>query len=158
MNIEDVNMPTKKQNRQLKILDIISKNVIDSQEKLMDALKEAGYSVTQATVSRDINELKIVRHTDENGLNRYQVLEPYAADELSQLKLNVTQLVNSVEQVEFMVILKTAEGNGNRIAALIDHVNFKYIVGTLAGHDTIFVMTHNADEAKRTAETIQAWL
>ncbi|MBM7617141.1 transcriptional regulator of arginine metabolism [Weissella uvarum] len=151
-------MSTKKQDRQLLILDIINSQTIDTQEKLMAELKARGVDVTQATVSRDINELQIVRQIDNNGVSRYQALEPMVVDELSQLRLSVEQLVESVTQIEFMVVIKTLPGNGNRLGALLDDVGFPEIAGTLAGHDTIFMMTHSDEQAKKMTAMLKNWL
>lgn len=155
---EEESMSSKKQQRQALILDIIANETVNSQDGLMRALNDAGVQVTQATVSRDLNELRLVRQLNQQGELTYQSLETDIDDEHFQLNSAQIRLITSIEVIEFMIVVKTANSNGNRVAALIDEANFEQIVGTLAGHDTIFVMTHSAEEAKVVSQQMQSWL
>lgn len=151
-------MALKKQERQAKVLEIITTQHVDSQEELMKFLQDEGIDVTQATISRDIKELRIVRRTDGLGQTRYQVLnETPAVDEIT-VAAGFAQLANMTTQVEFMVIVKTTAGNGNRLAALIDAADMGEVVGTLAGHDTIFVITPGAVVAEDLAAKFDEWI
>lgn len=132
-------MALKKKERQAKILEIITNQVIESQEELMYKLQAEGIDVTQATVSRDINELRIVRHTGANGVSHYQLLEEAPKVESTQIDQGFQEMALSMTRVEFLTIIKTTAGNGNRLAALIDDANLVTVIATLAGHDTIYV-------------------
>ncbi|KRN33314.1 arginine repressor [Weissella halotolerans] len=151
-------MSIKKAERQALILDLIRQQVIDSQEGLMRALHAAQIDVTQATVSRDIKELRIVRQADSSGQVRYQVLEQGKVKQnQDQVQVAVQQLVKSVQVVAFMIVIKTTSGNGNRVAALLDEANLPGLVGTLAGHDTIYVTSLNETAATTLAAQLNAW-
>ncbi len=151
-------MSIKKAERQALILDLIRQQVIDSQEGLMRALHAARIDVTQATVSRDIKELRIVRQADASGQVRYQVLEQGKVKQnQDQVQVAVQQLVKSVQVVAFMIVIKTTSGNGNRVAALLDEANLPGLVGTLAGHDTIYVTSLNETAATTLAAQLNAW-
>lgn len=151
-------MSIKKAERQALILQLIRQQPIDSQESLMQALHAAQVDVTQATVSRDIKELRIIRQADAGGQVRYQVLEPGKVKQTEdQIPMAVQQLVLSIQVVAFMTIIKTTSGNGNRLAALLDEADLPGVVGTLAGHDTIYVTSRDESAASTLAEQLNAW-
>jgi transcriptional regulator of arginine metabolism len=151
-------MALKKQERQSRILDIIASEQIDSQDDLLRELEEMGIAVTQATISRDIKELRIVRRADVNGRSRYQVMTDAPAVDQAKLAEGFGQLANMTTRVEFMVIVKTTAGNGNRLAAGIDAAGLPEVVGTLAGHDTIFVITPSAEVAELLNNRFDSWI
>jgi len=151
-------MTMKKTERQNRILEIISAQIIENQDMLMEALETVGVHTTQATVSRDIKELQIVRQPDQNGHTRYQTLRAQPENDLVFLQRLFEVSVHQVVRVEFMTILKTSKGNGNRIAASIDMAQLPEVVATLAGHDTIYVTSPSVDVAKKLAETFNSWL
>ncbi|MDR3190276.1 MAG: arginine repressor [Lactobacillaceae bacterium] len=151
-------MGLKKKERQAFILEIIEREDIDSQEELMKYLLNAGIDITQATVSRDINELRIVRHTDATGKYRYAVLTETPKTDANQIVNGFQQLANSVTRVEFMLVIKTTSGNGNRLAALIDGAGLDSVIGTLAGHDTIYVTSPSVQAATALATEFTNWM
>ena len=154
-------MALKKQERQMMILEILAHDVIDSQEEILHRLQDAGIAVTQATVSRDIKELRIVRQPDTKGRSRYQVMSNQSTNitnEGDQMKRGFADMAATIVPVEFMVVVKTTQGNGNRLAAMIDDADMPEIVGTLAGHNTIYVTTRSADVALTVAEQFNQWM
>lgn len=125
--------------RQLKLIEIINHNEIETQEALADALKKEGYLVTQATVSRDIKDLGLIKvMTPEK---RYKYAQPASNEQKNSGKmLNLfRESVISIDFAGHMVILKTIPGSANTAASLIDKLNFQEIIGCVAGDDTIFV-------------------
>ncbi|WP_405196833.1 arginine repressor [Weissella ceti] len=151
-------MTMKKTERQNHILQIISDQIIETQDMLMDALEAVGVTTTQATVSRDIKELHIVRQPDQDGTARYQTLRVMPENNLEVLQRLFEQSVHHIVRVDFMTILKTSKGNGNRIAASIDAAQLPEVVATLAGHDTIYVTSPSSEEAEKLAELFNHWL
>jgi len=151
-------MALKKQERQALILDVLAHEIIDSQEDLMRYLQDGGYDVTQATISRDIKELRVVRRADKNGKSRYQVIQEVQVVEKSRVQDGIKSMALKVKQVEFMISIKTTPGNGNRLAALIDSADLSGVVSTLAGHDTIHVLSPSVEAATKLTDQFKSWL
>lgn len=133
-------------NRHLKILEIITKENIETQQELAEKLVIAGFSVTQATVSRDIRELKLTKITNYEGKQIYTAL-PAVANEMNENLIRV--FIDSVISIEFggnIIVIKTHEGMAMAVAVSLDKMNNTEILGTIAGDDTIFcVLKTNAD-------------
>ena len=137
-----------KSKRHVKILEIIREKNIDPQEELAEALKEAGFDVTQATVSRDIKNLKLIKVQGNDGKYRYEA--PKTDDDNITRKL-VTVLENltvSVENVDKMVIVKTVAAGASPVAEAIDSLGVSEIAGTIAGENTIFIMVRSIEAAE----------
>lgn len=138
-----------KRSRQEKMLELISKYEIDTQDELISRLRENGYEVTQATVSRDIRELKIAKMTTGKGTYRYVL--PKQVDSGMGVKFN-SALIDSIVSVDHacnIVVLKTYPGLANAVAVGIDAMNIHEILGSVAGDDTIVVVTRNEECAER---------
>ncbi len=133
-----------KKNRQDAILDIITENVIETQDDLLQSLVERGYSSTQATISRDIKELSLAK-TLVDGKYRYCVAPQEAKQVRSSLPLPLFQEgVLSVEAAQNIVVVKTKPAFAMAVCAALDEMNISGNVGTLAGDDTcILIMTCN---------------
>ncbi|MBE6753276.1 MAG: arginine repressor [Ruminococcaceae bacterium] len=127
-------------NRQNKILQIISEQSIETQDELLEKLKEAGYSVTQATVSRDIKELRLVKTSGAGGKYRYVASQPDTPDISSKFYTLFSDSVASVDYGQNIVCIKCHVGMAQAVCASMDAIRFENIVGTLAGDDTIFVL------------------
>ena len=151
-------MALKKQERQALILDILAREVVDSQEGLMHHLQNAGIDVTQATVSRDIKEMRIVRRADATGRPRYQVMSDAPVVDTAHVQEVFAETAVSITRVEFMTIVKTTQGNGNRLAAIIDDANIPEVVATLAGHNTIYVTSPSVTDAEKLAADFDNWM
>ena len=131
----------KKTDRQAAIEQLINQYPIATQEDLMARLKADGIAATQATISRDIREMQIVKSPDENGHARYTIFKENSKNEQDRLYESLHDVVTGVDRVEFMNIIHTLPSNGNLLAAIIDDLHLPEVSGTLAGHDTIFVVS-----------------
>ncbi len=129
-----------KTRRQAKILELIKANHIETQSELLDKLKEAGFRVTQATVSRDIKEMCLVKVPVSSGAYIYATEVVSEEDRQSHSYLFSTAVI-SVDYAHTLVVIKTKVGMAQAVCAALDATNRAGIMGTIAGDDTIFVAT-----------------
>lgn len=137
-----------KSQRQAKILEIISKTNVETQEQLLEELKKEGFRGTQATISRDIKELRIVKELTTLGTYRYTT----AGDEVSgsfSARLNTIfrECVTGFDYSLNIVVIRTLPGLANAAASAIDAMNMSVILGSLAGDDTVMVVMRDANAA-----------
>ena len=138
--------------RQEKMLELISKYEIDTQDELIERLRECGFEVTQATVSRDIRELKISKMTTGKGTYRY-VLPKHTAP-ASNMKFN-SALIDALISIDYacnIVVLKTHAGLANAVAVGLDSMHLDNILGCVAGDDTILLVSRSEDAASQIAD------
>jgi len=135
---------TKKQTRQAAILDLVARHVVGSQEELRQLLTGVGMDVTQATLSRDLRDLRLARvPTDEGG--RYVLPDSLADDDDKPLLSNLLpQLFAGVDGVGELIVLRTMRSGAQPIAEAIDQEGFEEVLGTIAGDDTILIVTRSA--------------
>lgn len=145
-----------KQRRQKKILEIIEKNDVDTQSTLMELLLKSGFNATQATLSRDIRELRLIKILGKNGTYKYSVptKEKNTTTE-SKLRSIFIDTIISVDYVSSTVVLKCHTGMANAACAALDNMNIKDVVGSIAGDDTIFVLLRNDQAAIEFVEEIK---
>ena len=146
-----------KQKRHTAILDLITNSEIFTQEDMAARLTGQGFQVTQATVSRDIKELKLTKVPGESGVYKYakpQVQE----DSVSPQLLILSRSVTSVNFAQNIVVIKTRAGMAQAAAAVLDALSLQEIVGSLAGDDTIFCVVQDTTAAKDLTEKIKALL
>lgn len=129
-----------KYNRHSKILEIIEKKDIETQEELAEELRKEGIDVTQATVSRDIKELRLVKVLAPSGVYKYAVIDSNNVDISPKLIRVFAESVLSIDHANNLVVIKTLAGNAQAAASAIDALNWKEIVGSIAGDDTIMVV------------------
>ena len=144
-----------KKNRQEKLLEIIARYDIDTQDELIERLREHGFETTQATISRDIRELKIVKMT--NGKGSYRYILPKQPGQQSDFKFNAA-LIESIVQVDQsgnLIVLKTYPGLAQAVGAGIDGMHEPQVLGCVAGDDTILVVLRDEESAKLIAEKLQ---
>lgn len=130
-----------KAGRHSKILEIIRQQPIETQEDLALSLEKEGFSVTQATVSRDIKELGITK--TPTGTGRYRYLVPQERvweDSARRIRRLFQDSVVSIDHSENLVVIRTLTGNAHAVAATIDEMTYPEIVGTIAGDDTILIV------------------
>ena len=137
-----------KAERQAKIMEIISTINIETQEQLLEALQEAGFRSTQATISRDIKELRIVKELTSLGTYRYTS----AAKEVpttfsSRLNTIFRECVTRYDYAQNIVVIHTLPGLAGAAASAIDSMNMSVVVGTLAGDDTVMVVMRDNNSA-----------
>lgn len=142
--------------RQLKILEIIAKNDIDTQEELVKRLKDDGFVVTQATVSRDIKNMGIIKVLTTDGRHyKYvaqQPAEPSSSDKYIKIFKNT---VLSIRSAGNLIVVKTEDGSANAAAALIDRLDYDEVVGVIAGDNTIFIAVDDANHAIKVADMLE---
>ena len=135
--------------RQAKILDLIKENRIETQEELQAKLKECGFNVTQATVSRDIRELGIIKSDIGDGVYSYRAGKSERQPEISgKFALILRQAVSSVACANNLIVVKTYTGMGSAVGAAVDAMPLEKVVGTLAGDDTLLIIAQDNESAK----------
>jgi transcriptional regulator of arginine metabolism len=148
-----------KKSRQEKILELVASHEIDTQDELIDRLRQSGYDVTQATVSRDIRALKLVKVLTESGTYRYVLprIEDGAdmVGETSAYRKAYAQSITEISYAMNNVVVKTTPGMASAVALLLDQTYHSLMLGSVAGDDTIIVVTRNEDDAKLLASNLQ---
>lgn len=145
--------------RQAKILDLIEQNEIETQEELSEKLCSLGYDTTQATVSRDIKELRLVKTLSPSGKYYYTTSAKEAESSFSGRLRNIfRECVTSIESAQNMVVIKTLPALGQAAAMAIDSMKIPNVVGTLGGDDTVFVVMRDTETALELAEETRAML
>ena len=135
-----------KKKRQTKMLELIKKHNIETQEELSDYLQKEGYQVTQATVSRDIRELKLTKVAMSNGRQKYAALTE-ANEDLSEKYTRVFRdAFVSMDMAQNILVIKTVSGMAMAVAAAIDAMHLHEIVGCIAGDDTIMCAVRSVDD------------
>ena len=147
-----------KTERHAQIIRLISQYDIETQEELAEKLNQAGFRVTQATISRDIRELKLTKIAKPDGGSRYAVLQN-TNKEMSQKYINVLKAsFQSMDHAQNILVIKTVSGMAMAAAAALDDMNFQEIVGCIAGDNTIMCAIRSTDEALLLMEKIRKML
>lgn len=133
--------------RHSRILEIINSYEIETQEELALELNKIGMDVTQATVSRDIKELKLIKVLSESGKYKYATIANTSAVVSDKLINIFSQTVIQIDYVQNFVVIKTLSGSASAAAEAIDSLNFDGVVGSIAGNNNIFIMTRSEDKA-----------
>lgn len=142
----------KKYTRQTKILELISKREVETQEELAEGLKAMGIDVTQATISRDIKELRLVKVMSKNGNYKYATIGQSQEGITDRLYKIFENSVVSIDNAMNIIVLKTIPGAAQICASAIDYMGVDEIVGTLAGDDTVFVAIRTMDNIEGVLE------
>ncbi|MCQ2478659.1 MAG: arginine repressor [Clostridia bacterium] len=149
-----------KGNRQEKILEIITDNIIVTQDELQQVLNKSGYNVTQSTVSRDIKELRLVKGRDIQGNYRY--LSPEISNTNNQPIANYKDLfANSVKNVDCAmnnIVIQCYNGMASSVCVAIDNLFEGRMLGSIAGDDTIFIIARNTEEAVKLTFEIKKFI
>ncbi len=128
--------------RQTKILELIRENDIETQSELLEKLNAEGFSATQATVSRDIKELRLVKVPSSSGAYKY-ASETVSEDESQSHSYLFSTAVTNIDYAHALVVIKTKVGMAQAVCAALDSTNRAGVIGTIAGDDTIFVATRS---------------
>lgn len=126
--------------RHLKIREIIMENDIETQDELVSTLKELGFNVTQATVSRDIKELHLVKIPSKSGGYKYSPPTEHRFNPTEKLKRFIMEAFVSIDHAGHFVVLKTLPGNAHSIGVLVDDLDWEEIMGTICGDDTCLII------------------
>ena len=136
-----------KRERHAKIIELIGQYAIETQEDLADKLNEAGFRVTQATVSRDIRELKLTKMTI-GGTQRYVVIQEHSRHMGEKYIGILREGFLSMDMAQNILVIKTVSGMAMAVAAAIDAMRLKEIVGSIAGDDTIMMAVRTTDDTR----------
>lgn len=148
-----------KARRQMKVQEIITKEIIHTQEDLADKLRFAGFDVTQATVSRDIKEMGLIKIPSAGDEYRYAVpTEAHPTNLQDRLKRLLREAMVSINDTESLIVIRTIPGNAHALGAVIDNSNWEEIIGTVAGDDTILLIIKPKEAVKTVLERINALL
>ncbi len=138
--------------RQNKILDLIANNEIETQEKLAAMLKESGYEVTQATISRDIKELQLIKTLTPKGKYKYAIGNVASNPASDRFVKIFKETIKSVSASGNIIVVKTLTGCAAAAAEAIDSLSFSHILGSIAGDNTIFLVADDPAEVPKLLE------
>ena len=145
--------------RQAAILEIISNREVKTQEELSRYLCEQGFQTTQATISRDIKELRLIKVASHSGGYQYSTPDQSgSATHLARLKNIFRECVVKIDRAQNLVVLKTLVGMANAAATAIDAMKIPNIVGTIAGDDNLLIILRTSEEAEQFCELVSDML
>lgn len=145
-----------KRNRHDKIIELIAMHEVETQEQLAALLKDAGYDVTQATVSRDIRQMKLTKQVTESGKQKY-VYTTADKDVMQDKYISVLKAgYLSIDTAQNILVIRTVSGMAMALAAAIDALEFPQIVGCIAGDDTIMMAIKSSEEAEKLMAEIKS--
>ena len=148
-----------KNDRQSRILEIIERENVETQEQLQQRLQERGITCTQATISRDIKQLHLVKEPAGQGRYRYTVSSQRRRLNVADKLLGIFRVsIVSIDNAQNIVVIKTMSGLANAAAAAVDSMNVPYMVGSLAGDDTAFLVMRDTESAKSFCEEVHEML
>ena len=137
-----------KQNRHQKIAELVEKYEIETQEDLAEKLKEAGFPVTQATISRDIRQMHLSKVPTGDGRQKYVVLKRENREMSDKYIRVLRDGFVSMDMAQNILVMRTVSGMAMAVAAAVDAIQFKEVVGSIAGDDTIMIAVRSVEETK----------
>ena len=146
-----------KARRQAVIVELVTNEQIQSQEQLRTRLKARGYDVTQATLSRDIRDLALVKRSSDGAYQAEGAAPAVPASAGVALQRALAEYASGVDCVQQLIVVRTGAGMAQPLALAIDRAKLDEVVGTLAGDDTILVISRDARHAKALARQLEAW-
>ena len=144
--------------RKAQIVEIVEKEAIHSQEDLRLRLKKRGIEATQATLSRDIQELGLVKRAADGAYARPSQSAAPVVDSSDTLRRQMSVLLRGVERVDQMIVLRTDPGQAQALGVAIDRARLKEMAGTIAGDDTILCVCRGAKAAESAADQFEKWM
>lgn len=146
-----------KQKRQEKIIELVEQQEIGTQEELAEALNRIGFPVTQATVSRDIRELKLTKISTVSGTQKYVVLQNHESGLSDKYIRVLREGFLSMDNAQNILVVKTVSGMAMAVAAALDAMKFNEIVGSIAGDDTIMIAVRSVEDTYAVMDKIRAF-
>jgi len=143
--------------RQSAILDLVSDKAICSQDELRQRLRSRGFHATQATISRDIKELRLVKRATDGAYQKPMESGGGRARGDASARRAVAEHLHRIDQVQQLLVLRTDPGQAQPLALAIDHAELPEVVGTVAGDDTILVITRHARAGREMTRLFEAW-
>ncbi|WP_127586016.1 transcriptional regulator AhrC/ArgR [Paenibacillus koleovorans] len=147
-----------KAQRHFKIRDIITNHIIETQDDLVNQLRAAGYHVTQATVSRDMKEMHLIKVPTDDGRYRYSMPAEQRFNPVVKLKRALADHFVHIDFTDNLVVMKCLPGTANTIGALIDSLEWNEIMGTICGDDTILIICRSKEQSGSVVEQFLAML
>ncbi|CAH1217833.1 MULTISPECIES: transcriptional regulator AhrC/ArgR [Paenibacillus] len=144
--------------RHIKIREIISQNDIETQDDLVEALRQAGFQVTQATVSRDIKELLLIKIPMDDGRYKYSLPTDQRYNPIQKLKRALVDNFLHIDHTNNLVVMKCLPGTANSIAALLDNIEWTEVMGTICGDDTILIICRTEANSVTVIERIMGYI
>lgn len=144
-----------KTNRQSKIIEIIQKNEVETQDELSALLEKDGFRVTQATVSRDIRELKLTKIPTASGRQKYAVITDAPENLSKKYERVLREGFLSMDMAQNILVIKTVSGMASAVCAAIDAMKMREIVGSIAGDDTIMCAIRTVDDTHAVMKKIR---
>jgi transcriptional regulator of arginine metabolism len=144
--------------RHIKIREIITGREIETQDELVDALRAAGYTVTQATVSRDIKELQLVKVPLADGRYKYSLPSDQKYNPALKLKRALIDYFGSIDYADNLVVMKSLPGTANTIGELIDNLDWPDVMGTICGDNTVLLICRSSEASGRVVDEILSML
>lgn len=140
--------------RHVKIREIIMNNEIETQDELVESLRQSGFNVTQATVSRDIKELHLIKVPLPDGRYKYSIPADQRFNPVQRLKRALADHFVQIDYTENLIIIKCLPGTANTICALIDNMEWSEIMGSICGDDTILLIIRNKEQTAHVVNQI----
>lgn len=140
--------------RQAKILELIAQKEIETQDDLARELRALNFEITQATISRDIKELGLIKILTDSKKYKYAIVETNVPTVTNKFSLIFKEGVISIRPLNNLVVLKTLKGMAQSISGIIDRLNYEFIVGSVFGDDTVMVITATNSDAMVTYEKL----
>ena len=144
-----------KQNRHQKIAELIAEYEIETQEELAEKLREAGFAVTQATISRDIRQMHLSKVPTGSGRQKYVILRPENGAMSDKYIRVLKDAFISMDMAQNILVMRTVSGMAMAVAAALDAMHFKELVGCIAGDDTVFCAVRSTDDAMVVMEKLR---
>ena len=144
--------------RQAQILELVDADEVHSQQELLARLKKRGIETTQATLSRDIQELGLVKRAADGAYARATSGAPVVAAPTDSLRRQMAVLLRGIERVDQMLVLRTDPGQAQALGVAIDRTRLKEVAGTVAGDDTIFVLCRGKAAAVDAEDQFESWM
>jgi transcriptional regulator of arginine metabolism len=144
--------------RQSTILDIISKKDIETQEELCAELNKLNFNVTQATISRDIKDLKLYKVAGTTKKYKYAYIEGDGDAVTNKMRNLFYECVQSINFANNLIVIKTMRGNGSTAGAFVDSLQFPELIGSVAGDDTVLIVVNNNENAPIVVDRLKEYL
>lgn len=144
--------------RQQKILEIITIKEIDTQEELCEELNKCNFNVTQATISRDVKDLKLYKVAGTQKKYRYASFDSYVDSVTNRMTNLFKECVLGIRSSNNFILVKTMRGNGSTVGVFVDSLNIEEILGSVAGDDTLLIIVDSNDHTQGVVEILKEYL
>lgn len=144
--------------RHIKIRDIITHREIETQDELVEALRSEGFQVTQATVSRDIKELLLIKVPMDDGRYKYSMPTDQRYNPVQKLKRALVDNFVHIDRTGNLVVMKCLPGTANSVAVLLDNMEWSHIMGTICGDDTILLICRTDSDSEQVVSQIMGFI